>query len=76
MRALHFKFESAESLSVNLMTFGLLEPMMTVAMLKDRAVQRAHLLTVWFDAEEMALAYVWTKSPCNAQIQEEAACNP
>ena len=46
-----------EAVSLNLMTFGLLEPLMAAAALKERATQDQHIFTVWFDKSGKAVAY-------------------
>lgn len=50
-----------EAVSLNFMTFGLGELLMTPIAVRARAVARDHLLVVWLDDSDRAIAYRWAE---------------
>ena len=55
-----------ETVSLNLMTFGMAELFLIPSAIKQRAGQEELQLAVWFDASDKAVAYRWSR-PATAQ---------
>ncbi len=56
------RHDVGETVSVNLMTFGLFEPFALPYAIAERSRARTYILRVWFDRKDTAMAYVWCRS--------------